>query len=162
MKILNDELRKEIYDQYMDKDLRLSYKDLAIKYKICEKTVYNTIKQYGGNTKPKSKPISISKLKPISETTNKYVSSEPEIKIVTEPTPQRRNTKDYAEWIRREKDLYEKNNGPKRSGSWSGPERRQEQKPKQYSTKLGDLDLKMKIDKNGKETLDLTMFHKNI
>lgn len=114
MKYLNDLLKQQIYDQYMDQDLRLSYKDLANKYKICEKTVYNIIKQFGGtktqctnnpsnkqNQQPKSKP------KPISETTNKFISSEL-TKYVSEPTPQRRGSKnsslisDFAAKMRQE------------------------------------------------------------
>jgi hypothetical protein len=112
MKYLDELLKQEIYNQYMDQNLRLSYKDLANKYKICEKTVYNIIKQYGGtktqNAKepkllPKQKPLpkqksvprqQIQQIQPqISETTNKFGSSELGLPYVKEPTPGKRSGK---------------------------------------------------------------------
>jgi transposase-like protein len=45
MKYLTDELKREIYNSYIDPRSRLSLGDLARKYNVCDKTVYRLIKK---------------------------------------------------------------------------------------------------------------------
>ncbi len=98
VKYLTDELKQQIYNIYIDPLSRLSAGDLARKYQTCDKTIYRIIREYGGNPNKKqnqNKQNQYPKQQKtqISETPNKFGSSEPDRHYVNQPTPGRKGSK---------------------------------------------------------------------
>lgn len=109
---LDEDTKISIYHQYNDKSLRLSYRDLSIKYNVSEKTIYNTVKKFRlifEKQKPKKKDKTLTEdseiIKPKPKKKDKLLTEDSEMikpkhkqkRRVLEPTPKRTYTRKHPE-----------------------------------------------------------------